>query len=202
MKKFSFVLVVLVVGLFLLFPSLSFAQKGKKTTAKKTPSNPVKTTALKWKTFTSQDGKFSILMPCTPEVYQFDRDEPYGKATSYTYSCEYESQTVLFGIQANTPYPSMKINDVSEEQKMLLVRNLAIGDNPTIANISKLGILGIKWIAQNPSEDFNGWIIYGKAYHFRSTRRTFVLSYRAKDKATYLKFAADADRFFDSFKAL
>lgn len=32
MKKFSFVLVALVVGLFLLFPSFSFAQKGKKAT--------------------------------------------------------------------------------------------------------------------------------------------------------------------------
>lgn len=54
MKKISVASLVLVVGLFLLFPSFSFAQK--------TQTNST------WKTFTSEELGFTVSMPTQPEI--------------------------------------------------------------------------------------------------------------------------------------
>lgn len=179
--------------------------KGKKTkstkTKKATPAKaePKEATEVQdsWQTFSSKEGRFSVLLPSQPQVLQ--QEHPtlmQGTLIQTMYLASTNNGAIAYGAS----YEPQKVMAPEKNQYAILTTMPENGGGQVVRldNISVKGTPGITYIKEMP----NGSIQMIKAFVVMSKGCLYQLTFLAPNKQTAEAEMKNLQKFFNSFKLL
>jgi hypothetical protein len=195
MKKVSLFVFITIIGLFLIFPCFSIAQK-KPTPAKK-PTEVVASKSLTaWQTLKVEECGFSAEMPGKFEKVSLDLGGRVMTVWKFNTSNNAADNTAQYSISC---YPLFDA-EVQNPLTFLSREMESVLDGTVISkkSISLSGNTGVEWIHLQP----NNWLEQTKLYAIVSNRIAVEITMVTRDDKTFDETKSNRTRFFNSLKLL